>query len=101
MSVVIDMQNTGDQSARTEVVAMIEHVLCDRESEWRGTIVGSRATADWEMKVEGSKVEKDGRVTNPRFVKGPMVLRDAAMMPSSNGFSNRQHSTDNPSSRKR
>ena len=53
MSVVVDMQNTGDQSARTEVVAMIEHVLCDREGAWRVTIVGSRATADWEMKVEG------------------------------------------------
>lgn len=55
MSVVVDMQNTGDQRARTEVVAMIEHVLCDREGEWRVTIVGSRATADWEMKVEGPK----------------------------------------------
>lgn len=55
MAVVVDMQNTGDQSARTEVVAMIEHVLCDREGEWRVSIIGSRATKDWEMKVEGPK----------------------------------------------
>lgn len=55
MAVVVDMQNTGDQSARAEVVAMIEHVLCDREGEWRVSIVGSRATADWEMKVQGPR----------------------------------------------
>ena len=53
MSVVVDMQNTGDQRARAEVVDVIEHVLCDREGEWRVSIIGSRATADWEMKVEG------------------------------------------------
>lgn len=53
MPVVVDMQNTGDQGTRAEVAAMIEHVLCDREGEWRVSIVGSRATAEWEMKIEG------------------------------------------------
>lgn len=55
MAVLVDMQNTGDQSARAEVVAMIEHVFCDREGEWRVSIVGSRATTDWEMKVQGPR----------------------------------------------
>ena len=55
MAVVVDMQNTGDQRTRAEIVAMIEHVLCDREGEWRVSIIGSRATADWEMRVEGPK----------------------------------------------
>ena len=35
MAVTVDGQNTGDHSARTEVVALIEHALCDREGEWR------------------------------------------------------------------
>lgn len=55
MPVVVDMQNTGDQSARAEVIAVIEHVLCDREGKWRVSIVGSRASADWDMKIEGPK----------------------------------------------
>lgn len=55
MAVIVDVQNTGDPNARTEVVALIEHALCDREGEWRVSIVGSRATTDWEMKVEGPR----------------------------------------------
>ena len=76
MSVVVDMQNTGDQSARTEVVAMIEHVLCDREGQWRVTIVGSRATTDWEMKVEGPKgFERTYTLVGPSQHQ-PVVIRD-------------------------
>ena len=55
MSVVVEMHNTGDPSERTEIVSMIEHVLSDRQGEWRVSIVGSRANNDWEMKVEGPK----------------------------------------------
>jgi len=32
---------------------MIEHVLSDRNGDWRVSIVGSRASNDWEMKVVG------------------------------------------------
>ena len=53
MAIVVEMQNTGDPSVRTEIVAMIEHVLSERQGEWRVSIVGSRASDDWEMKVEG------------------------------------------------
>jgi len=55
MSVVVEMQNTGDPRVRTEIVAMIEHVINDRHGEWRVSIFGSRASDDWEMKVEGPK----------------------------------------------
>lgn len=76
MSVVIDMQNTGNQSTRAEVVAMIEHVLCDREGEWRVSITGSRATADWEMKVEGPKgFERTYTLLGPDQHQ-PGVIRD-------------------------
>ena len=60
------MQNTGNPSARTEIVAMIEHVLSDREGEWRVSIVGSRASNAWEMKVEGPKgFERSYTLTGP------------------------------------
>lgn len=49
------MQNTGDQRERAEVVAMIEHILCEREGDWNVSILGSRASSDWEMKVQGPK----------------------------------------------
>ena len=53
MSVSVEMHNTGDAKVRTEVQAVLEHVLSDRPGDWRVSIVGSRAKKDWDMKVEG------------------------------------------------
>jgi len=53
MAVTIEMQNTSDPRTRGEIAAVIEHVLSDRRGEWRVSIVGSRASDNWEMKVEG------------------------------------------------
>jgi hypothetical protein len=53
MSVLVELHNTGDAAIRTEVQAVVEHVLSDRPGAWRVSIVGSRAKEDWEMKVEG------------------------------------------------
>ena len=53
MAVTIEMQNTGDPRARSEILAGVEHVLSDMPGEWRVSIVGSRANDNWEMKVEG------------------------------------------------
>jgi hypothetical protein len=36
-------------------VAVIEHVLSDQPGTWRETILGSRGSVNWEMKVEGPK----------------------------------------------
>jgi hypothetical protein len=55
MAVMIEMQNTGDSGTRREILAGVEHVLCDVEGEWRVSIVGSRANDNWEMKVEGPR----------------------------------------------
>ena len=49
----IEMQNTGDPRARSEILAGVEHVLSEVAGEWRVSIVGSRANDNWEMKVEG------------------------------------------------
>ena len=53
MAVVVEMQNTGDSALRTEVVAMIEHMLAERAGDWRVSIAGSQANDRWEMKVTG------------------------------------------------
>jgi hypothetical protein len=54
MAVSVEMQNTGCVPAvRSEIVALIEHVLSDRPGNWRVLIVGSRANDRWEMKITG------------------------------------------------
>jgi hypothetical protein len=53
MAVVVEMQNTGDSAVRTEVIALIEHMLAERAGDWRVSIVGSQANNRWEMKVTG------------------------------------------------
>ena len=53
MGVTIDLQNLGDAQLSREVVASIEHALIDKLGEWRVSIAGSRATENWEMRVEG------------------------------------------------
>ena len=55
MAVVVEMQNTGDSRARAEIALVIEHVLSDRPGEWRVSIVGSRESDNWELKIEGPK----------------------------------------------
>jgi hypothetical protein len=55
MAVVVEMQNTGDPASRSEIVAWIEHALCQETGDWRISIIGSRGSDDWEMKVEGPR----------------------------------------------
>jgi len=55
MRVHIELQNTGDTVARGEISAAIEHALADRPGDWRVSIIGSRATDNWEMSVHGPK----------------------------------------------
>jgi hypothetical protein len=49
------MQNIGNIAMRAEIVALIEHALCEKPGEWRVSIVGSRGSDNWEMKLEGPK----------------------------------------------
>ncbi len=53
MAVSVEMHNTGDAELQREVVAMVEHVLASRPGEWRVIIMGSRGSANWEMKIFG------------------------------------------------
>jgi hypothetical protein len=55
MGVTAELQNLGDARLSKEIAASIEHALGDRRGDWRGTIAGSRASENWEMRVEGPK----------------------------------------------
>jgi hypothetical protein len=53
MPVTTDLRNLGDAQLCREIVASIEHALSDKRGEWRVSIAGSRASENWEMRVEG------------------------------------------------
>jgi phage tail sheath gpL-like len=53
MGVTAELENLGDTRLSKEIAANIEHALSDRQGNWRVTIAGSRASDNWEMRVEG------------------------------------------------
>ena len=53
MGVRIELQNLGDAQLCRDIVARIEHAFSDKRGEWRVSIAGSRASENWEMRVEG------------------------------------------------
>jgi hypothetical protein len=50
MAVTMDLQNLGNAQ---EITAHIEHIFADRRGDWRVSIAGTRASENWEMRVEG------------------------------------------------
>ena len=53
MGVTIELQHLGDAQLCSEITARIEHAFADRRGDWRVSIAGSRASVNWEMRVEG------------------------------------------------
>jgi hypothetical protein len=53
MAVSIELHNTGNPSIGAEIQLLVEHYLSDRPGDWRVSIVGSRESDGWEMKVWG------------------------------------------------
>lgn len=53
MGVTAELENLGDSRLSKEIAANIEHALSDKRGDWRVTIAGSRASENWEMRVEG------------------------------------------------
>jgi hypothetical protein len=52
MGVTIELQNLGDAQLCRDITAHIEHAFADRRGDWRVSIAGSRASQNWEMRVE-------------------------------------------------
>jgi hypothetical protein len=53
MGVTIELQNLGDAQLCREITARVEHVFSNREGVWKVSITGSRASGNWEMRIEG------------------------------------------------
>ena len=53
MGVTAELENLGDARLSKQIAASIEHALTDKRGDWRVTIAGSRASENWEMRVEG------------------------------------------------
>jgi hypothetical protein len=53
MGVTIELENLGDPELCRDIKAHIEHVLSDRRGNWRVSIAGSRASENWDLRVEG------------------------------------------------
>ena len=49
----IELHNLGDAQLGSDITAHIEHAFADRRGDWRVSISGSRASENWEMRVEG------------------------------------------------
>lgn len=53
MAVTVETQNTGDANLQRDLVAIIEHIFADRKGDWRVSILGSKGSDRWEMKITG------------------------------------------------
>ena len=53
MGVTIELQNLGDARLCRDITAHLEHAFSGRPGEWRVSIAGSRAAANWDLRVEG------------------------------------------------
>jgi hypothetical protein len=76
MAISVEMHNTGDPALRTEVAAMIEHVLSQRSGDWRVVILGSQANDRWEMKITGPNAfERSYTLEGTAGQHEPQVIR--------------------------
>src|ERR1700747_3912125 len=53
MGVRIELQKLRDAQLCREITAHVEHAFSDRQGDWRVSIAGSRASENWEMRMEG------------------------------------------------
>lgn len=53
MGVTIELRNLADAQMCRDINARIEHAFAHRGGDWRVFVAGSRASENWEMRVEG------------------------------------------------
>ena len=80
MPVVVELHNTGHVANQAEIVASIEHVLHDDPGDWRISILGSRDSDDWEMRLEGPQgFERRYTLAGSAGEHQPEVLRSVLL----------------------
>lgn len=73
---IIDLQNLGDADLCRELTVCLEHAFSDRRGDWRVSITGSRASSNWEMRVEGPNgFERSYSLTNETGQHEPETIR--------------------------
>ena len=50
--VTIELQNPGDAQLFRDIAAHVEHAFADRRRNWRVSTAGSRASENWDRRVE-------------------------------------------------
>ena len=53
MGLTIELQHLGDAQLCRDITAYLEHAFSGRQGEWRVSIAGSRATENWDLRVDG------------------------------------------------
>jgi hypothetical protein len=53
MGVTIELQNLGDAQLCRDITAHLEHTFNGRQGDWRVSIAGSRASENWDLRVDG------------------------------------------------
>jgi hypothetical protein len=80
MALLLELHNIGDPDVEGEVRALVEHALSDRLGDWRVSIVGSRESDDWEMKVEGPNgFERSYRLAGSAGEHQPLVISNVLL----------------------
>ena len=76
MGVTIDLQNLGDAQLCREIAVGIEHALSGKAGEWRVSVAGSRASENWDMRVEGPNgFERSYTLSAVAGQHGPEAIR--------------------------
>jgi len=75
MGVTIELQNLGDARLCREIAVGIEHALSEKTGEWRVSVSGSRATENWDMRVEGPNGFQRSYTLSGAGQHGPEAIR--------------------------
>lgn len=77
MGVTVQLQNLGNAELCREITARIEHAFADRQGEWNVSIAGSRASENWDMRIEGpNRFERSYSLASPSGEHQPEAIGD-------------------------
>ena len=75
MGMTVELQNLGDAQLCREITARVEHVFSNRKGAWKVSITGSRASENWEMRIEGPNgFERSYTLASSSGEHGPEII---------------------------
>jgi hypothetical protein len=86
MAVSLELHNTVDPSVGAKIQVLVEHHLGDRPGDWHVSIVGSRESDGWEMKVWGPNgFERSYTLAGDAGARGNLASRRAGLTSTGRG----------------